>query len=102
MEFTCNYPDLSRASDWLKQISHAVRPLRSTTQNWLMSRHQSQGEREGGYSGFQVTGKIAGFLGGLKFSIAGFFAQENFGKYFWSSLIYVGSFFGYSKQSEDS
>ena len=49
-----------------------------------------------------MTGKIAGFLGGLKFSIAGFFAQENFGKYFWSSLIYVGSFFGYSKQSEDS
>ena len=44
---TCNYPDLSRASDWLKQISHAVRPLRGTTLIWVMSRHQSQGGGEG-------------------------------------------------------
>ena len=27
---TCHYPDLDSASDWLKQISHAARPNRST------------------------------------------------------------------------
>ena len=27
-----HYPDLGSASDWLKQISHAARPIRSTTQ----------------------------------------------------------------------
>ena len=28
------------ASDWLDQISHAARPIRSTTQIWVMTRHQ--------------------------------------------------------------
>ena len=28
-------------SDWLKQISLVVRPIRDTTQTWLVSRHQS-------------------------------------------------------------
>ena len=28
---TCDYPDLGRAPDWLKQISHAARPIRSPT-----------------------------------------------------------------------
>ena len=28
------------ASDWLNQISHAARPIRSTTQIWVMTRHQ--------------------------------------------------------------
>ena len=27
-----HYPDLGSASDWLNQISHAARPIRSTTQ----------------------------------------------------------------------
>ena len=27
-----HYPDLGSASDWLKQISHAARPIRTTTQ----------------------------------------------------------------------
>ena len=35
-----------------------------------------------GYSGFQVTGMIEGFLGGLKFSIPGFFWVRKFGKNF--------------------
>ena len=35
-----HYPDLGRASDWLKQISHVARPIRSTTQNWIVTRHQ--------------------------------------------------------------
>ena len=35
-----HYPDLGRTSDWLKQISHAARPIRSTTQIWIVTRHQ--------------------------------------------------------------
>ena len=31
---TCHSPDLGSASDWLKQISHVARPIRSTTQIW--------------------------------------------------------------------
>ena len=40
------HPDLGSlgrqcsASDWLNQISHAARPIRSTTQIWVVTRHQ--------------------------------------------------------------
>ena len=34
------YPDLGSASDLLQQISHAARPVSSTTQIWLVTRHQ--------------------------------------------------------------
>ena len=37
---TCHYPDLGSASDWLNQISHAARPIRSTTQIWVKTHHQ--------------------------------------------------------------
>ena len=37
---TRHYPDLGSASDWLKQISHAVRPIRSTTQLLVLTRYQ--------------------------------------------------------------
>ena len=37
---TCHYPDLGNASNWLNQISHASRPIRSTTQIWEMMHHQ--------------------------------------------------------------
>ena len=37
---TRHYPDLSSASDWLNQISHAKRPMRSTTQICIVTRHQ--------------------------------------------------------------
>ena len=37
---THHYPDLDSASDWLKQISKAGRPIRSTTQIWVVTRHQ--------------------------------------------------------------
>ena len=37
---TRHYPDLGSASDWLNQISHAARPIRSTTQIWVVNRHQ--------------------------------------------------------------
>ena len=37
---TRHYPDLGSASDWLKQISHAARPIRSATQIWVVTRKQ--------------------------------------------------------------
>ena len=37
---TRHYPDLGSASDWLNQISHVARPIRSTTQIWVVTRHQ--------------------------------------------------------------
>ena len=38
---TRHYPDLGSASDWLNQISHAARPITSTTQIWVVTRHQN-------------------------------------------------------------
>ena len=40
IRMTRHYPDLGSASDWLNQISHAARPIRRTTQIWLVTRHQ--------------------------------------------------------------
>ena len=37
---THHYPDLASASDWLNQISHAVCPIRSSTQIWVVTQHQ--------------------------------------------------------------
>ena len=37
---TRHYQDLGSASDWLNQISHAARPIRRTTQIWVVTRHQ--------------------------------------------------------------
>ena len=59
-------------------------------------------QAQGGYSGFQVTGMIEGFLGGLKFSIPGFFWVGKSGRYFLGWFDLSRDFFGYSKQSEDS
>ena len=36
---TRHYPDMRSASDWLNQISHAARPIRNTTQIWVVTRH---------------------------------------------------------------
>ena len=33
-----HYPDLGSTSDWLNQISHAARPIRSTSQTWVETR----------------------------------------------------------------
>jgi len=33
-------PDLGSASDWLNKISHAARPIRSTTKILVVTRHQ--------------------------------------------------------------
>ena len=37
---TCHYPVLGSATDWLKKIFHAARPTTSTTQIWVVTRHQ--------------------------------------------------------------
>ena len=37
---TRHYPDLGSASDWLKNIFHAARPIGSTTKIWVMTRYQ--------------------------------------------------------------
>ena len=37
---TRHYPDLGSACDWLNQISQVARPIRSTTQIWVVMRHQ--------------------------------------------------------------
>ena len=37
---TCHYPDLSSVADWLNKIPHAAGPIRSTTQIWVVTRHQ--------------------------------------------------------------
>ena len=37
---TRHFPDLGSTSDWLNQIPHAARPIRSATQIWVVTRHQ--------------------------------------------------------------
>ena len=37
---TRHYPHLGSASDWLNQISHAARPIRSPTKIWVVTLHQ--------------------------------------------------------------
>ena len=43
---TRHYPDLGSASDWLKQISQAAQPIRSTTQIWVATRQQQQQQQQ--------------------------------------------------------
>ena len=60
---TCHYPYLGSASDWLTQISHEARPIRSTIEIWVVRRHQYgismlvsqtsfRGETNGGFANF--------------------------------------------------
>ena len=37
-----HYPDLGRASDWMKQISLAAQLIRSTTLIWVVTHHQCE------------------------------------------------------------
>ena len=39
-QMTRHYPDLGSAFDGLNQISHAVQPIRRTTQTWVVTCHQ--------------------------------------------------------------
>ena len=36
----CHSPHMGNASDWLKQISPSAQPIRSITQNWVVTSHQ--------------------------------------------------------------
>ena len=76
---THHYPDLGSASDWLNQISHAARPIRSTAQIWVVTRHQYgisvlvsqtsfRGETSGGVAKcrlFSQAKKFLDFVAGL-------------------------------------
>ena len=37
---TCHYPDLGSASDWSCHVGNLIQPIRSTTQIWVVTRHQ--------------------------------------------------------------
>ena len=37
---TCHYPDLGSASDWSCRVGNLLQPIRSTTQIWVVTRHQ--------------------------------------------------------------
>ena len=37
---TRHYPDLGSASDWSCRVGNLIQPIRSTTQIWVMTRHQ--------------------------------------------------------------
>ena len=37
---TCHYPDLGSASDWSCRVRNLIKPIRSTTQIWVVTRHQ--------------------------------------------------------------
>ena len=52
-----HYPDLGRAPDWLNQISHAARLIRSTTQIWVVTRHQ-YGISQASFGG-ETSGSVA-------------------------------------------
>ena len=36
----CHYPDQGSASDWLCRVVNLLQPIRSTTQIWVVTRHQ--------------------------------------------------------------
>ena len=56
---THHHPDPVSVSDWLKQISHMGRPLRSTTQVWVVTRH-----------GFSALGPQTSFCVEIKGGVA--------------------------------
>ena len=37
---TRHFPDLGSASDWLCHVGNLIQPIRSTTQIWVVMRHQ--------------------------------------------------------------
>ena len=39
---TCHYPDLGSAFDWSSRVGNLLQPIRSTTQIWVVTRHQSE------------------------------------------------------------
>ena len=57
----CHHLDLDGASDWLKQISHAARSIKSTTQLFVVTRHQYRIFAHVSQTSFR--GKTSGGLG---------------------------------------
>ena len=40
MLMTCHYPGLGSPSDWSCRVGNLIRPIRSPTQIWVVTRHQ--------------------------------------------------------------
>ena len=71
---TRHYPDLGNAADWLKQISQAARPIRSSAQVWVATRHQNKygisvlfqtsfrGETSGGITRYRLFSQAIAIL----------------------------------------
>ena len=61
----CHYPDLSSASDWLCHKDNVSQPIRSHTQIWLVTCHQSS------FCGKPMiaSGKVSCFKGLAKASL---------------------------------
>ena len=56
---THHYPDLGSASDWLNQLSQAARLIRSTTQIWVVTRHQYGISALMSHAGEETRGRVA-------------------------------------------
>ena len=83
---TLHYWDLGSASDWLNQISHAVRPIRSTTQMlWVVTHHQC---------GISALVSQTSFGGETSGSVAksGLFSQAIVFKYSLEYVVIPGGF----------
>ena len=83
MLMTRRYPDVGSASDWLKQISHAARPIRSANQFWVVARHQygisalvSQTSFRGDTSGGVVRCRLFSQAIDLGAAVASFFEEQ--------------------------
>ena len=83
MLMTLHYPDLGSASDWSYCMGNLIQPMRSTTQIWVVKRHQygisalvSQrpfvGETSGSVAKCRLF-SLATFSSGLKSSFSCYF-----------------------------
>ena len=66
---TCHCPDLGSTSDWSCSVENLLQPIRSTTQIWVVTRHQygisarvSQTSFRGENSGMVASQKVGCFL----------------------------------------
>ena len=96
---TRHYPDLGNASDWLKQISPAARPIRSSVQVWVVTRHQTKygvsvlvsqtsfrGETSGGIARYRLFSQASAILELQKMHLVRCWEKEgNYYEHEWSA-----------------
>ena len=71
-----HYPDLGSASDWLCNVGNLLRPIRSTFQIWVVTRHQYRISALISQTSFR--GETSGGSGGV--SKCGLFSQTTIGE----------------------